>query len=473
MSRNAWKEAQETQRKDKDRCERLFKDNIGVTGVEVIETIRLAGNTEEDRSKDKNIKQECERIIRNLNEEEALMILGDFNGHVGFLGYQNLDRNEEMILDWMNDHGKLWKKINRIRNRQKAHGKVIQLYEEQGSKLNKEKTKEELVKYWKTIYYKHENKIDSVWNEEKRIEYENEIAHQEDITRIDGYNIPDILREHYELVMLLSFMDSYQPGVGSTIGRQTSDQLSHRRPAVSSADELSHRRSPIRSARHQVDIDESHQRVLAKQISTSVREKEHRRRQMDAMRRHEDSLQATFDAVKWQRQQHMDARRPQDDHQQSSFDGRDRPRQQQADTTRPRVDSRQLTSDSKRRSVQQQADSKRSRDDTRQLTIDGERRPIHVSHQSTSTSPLHLDEVIDSDRRSHSDVNPSVQAAAVAALPEDELEEKSDVDEPLEEVSENEEEKHYQHAVDLRKFMLILTEVFPDHFTPVAPRSPP
>ncbi|XP_068203640.1 probable inactive protein kinase DDB_G0270444 [Palaemon carinicauda] len=95
----------EKQRKDKDRCERLFKDNIGVTVVEVMETIRLAGNTEEDKSRDKIIKQECKRIIRNLNKEEALIILGDFNGHVGFLGYQNLDKNREMILDWVNDHG--------------------------------------------------------------------------------------------------------------------------------------------------------------------------------------------------------------------------------------------------------------------------------------------------------------------------------------------------------------------------------
>ncbi|XP_064102661.1 chromosome partition protein Smc-like [Macrobrachium nipponense] len=62
------------------------------------------GNTEEDKNRDKVIKIECENIIKNINDKESLLILGDFNGHIGFLGHQNTDRNGEIILEWMNEH---------------------------------------------------------------------------------------------------------------------------------------------------------------------------------------------------------------------------------------------------------------------------------------------------------------------------------------------------------------------------------
>ncbi|XP_068246713.1 uncharacterized protein [Palaemon carinicauda] len=203
---------------------------------------------------------------------------------------------------------------------------------------------------------------------------------------------------------LSSFMQSYQPAVGSAVGRQMSDQFSHRRPVVSSADVLSHRRSPIRSVQQQ---------------KLTYERDEERRRQVDAMSYRDGSQQLTHDTMKRQRQQQVDARRPRDGHHQSTHDGIEhrrrkqvdarRPRsdtrqltpgterrsiQQQADARRPRGDTRQLTPDTERQSIQQQTDASRPRDDTQQLTIDVERQPIHgVTHQSTLTSPLQLETV--------------------------------------------------------------------------------
>ena len=32
-----------------------------------------------------------------------MIVLGDINDHIGFIGQQKIDRNEEMVIDWMND----------------------------------------------------------------------------------------------------------------------------------------------------------------------------------------------------------------------------------------------------------------------------------------------------------------------------------------------------------------------------------
>lgn len=53
-----------------------------------------------DRVRNHSMKTEIERIIE-ANNEEPLLIIGDFNGHVGFNGPQKIDENGKMILEWM------------------------------------------------------------------------------------------------------------------------------------------------------------------------------------------------------------------------------------------------------------------------------------------------------------------------------------------------------------------------------------
>ena len=53
-----------------------------------------------DKERNKGLRKEIEEII-GKNSEENLMIVGDFNGHVGFKGKQTVDVNGNMILDWL------------------------------------------------------------------------------------------------------------------------------------------------------------------------------------------------------------------------------------------------------------------------------------------------------------------------------------------------------------------------------------
>lgn len=63
-----------------------------------------SGNTEEDKQRDKHIRTECERLIQKNLDNKGLIVLGDFNGHVGFIGSQKVDRNGEMVIEWMSDY---------------------------------------------------------------------------------------------------------------------------------------------------------------------------------------------------------------------------------------------------------------------------------------------------------------------------------------------------------------------------------
>ena len=52
-----------------------------------------------DKERNKRIKEEIESIIDD--EEEAVILTGDFNGHTGLQGTQRVDENGRVILEWM------------------------------------------------------------------------------------------------------------------------------------------------------------------------------------------------------------------------------------------------------------------------------------------------------------------------------------------------------------------------------------
>ncbi|CAL4106290.1 unnamed protein product, partial [Meganyctiphanes norvegica] len=62
-----------------------------------------ARTTPEGKRRNLEIKKEIERILKSV-EEEALVVLGDFNAHIGLLGAQTIDRNGRMILKWLNEY---------------------------------------------------------------------------------------------------------------------------------------------------------------------------------------------------------------------------------------------------------------------------------------------------------------------------------------------------------------------------------
>ena len=59
----------------------------------------------EDKECNKKMKSEIEKMIEARNEnEEPLIVMGDFNGHIGLIGMQKENDNGKMVLEWMNDY---------------------------------------------------------------------------------------------------------------------------------------------------------------------------------------------------------------------------------------------------------------------------------------------------------------------------------------------------------------------------------
>lgn len=81
----------------------LVKGNINNKNIVIMLVYFTAGNKRDDNDRNKVIREKCEKIIREA-KDSAFMVLGDFNGHIGFLGYQKIDKKGEMIIEWMNDH---------------------------------------------------------------------------------------------------------------------------------------------------------------------------------------------------------------------------------------------------------------------------------------------------------------------------------------------------------------------------------
>ena len=53
-----------------------------------------------DQDRNEQIRKETREIMGN-HEEESILMLGDFNGHLGFIGEQNIDRNGRYVLEIM------------------------------------------------------------------------------------------------------------------------------------------------------------------------------------------------------------------------------------------------------------------------------------------------------------------------------------------------------------------------------------
>ena len=62
--------------------------------------MNCAGDRE---GKERNIKIRAglERKLESIDEQEALIIMGDFNCHLGFLGYQEENENGRMIMKFI------------------------------------------------------------------------------------------------------------------------------------------------------------------------------------------------------------------------------------------------------------------------------------------------------------------------------------------------------------------------------------
>ena len=92
----------------------------------------------------------------------------------------------------------VWKYIDKLRDKRKEEGH-IELYNEQGKKLNRSEGDKELTEFWKQIYQKHENHAHEIWNDASKMKYKNEYL-KEDKRRIvtEEIEFDPVLREHID-----------------------------------------------------------------------------------------------------------------------------------------------------------------------------------------------------------------------------------------------------------------------------------
>ena len=83
-----------------------------------------------DKERNSSMKEEIEKILEN-NIDEALMIIGDINGHVGFKGGQKLDDNGRMILNWLERY-----KLTMLNDDVKCQGEFTWSRDEQKSVID-------------------------------------------------------------------------------------------------------------------------------------------------------------------------------------------------------------------------------------------------------------------------------------------------------------------------------------------------
>ncbi|XP_068205230.1 uncharacterized protein PF3D7_1120000-like [Palaemon carinicauda] len=79
------------------------KGNILKKKVRLIVVYMDCGGDREGKERNIEIRAELEKKIEEVEEDQALIIMGDFNGHLGFLGYQEENENGKKILEIINN----------------------------------------------------------------------------------------------------------------------------------------------------------------------------------------------------------------------------------------------------------------------------------------------------------------------------------------------------------------------------------
>ena len=189
----------------KDKLERVYKRKMLKDGEIPIQeqpwvTDRIRNGIKERRKLNRKKRDARNEDERKRLEEEYLMKKRE----VQILVKEEITNYEQKeTREIRKNRNKVWENIDRLTNKNTVKKGAIYLHSEQGLKLNKEEAKLELVNFWTGIYGKHDNDIHMVWNTEKRQEYVSELQQIDDNIRTDVFNIPEVLREHYDQVMYI------------------------------------------------------------------------------------------------------------------------------------------------------------------------------------------------------------------------------------------------------------------------------
>ena len=91
---------------------------------------------------------------------------------------------------------KMWKNINKLRGKNSDCEKV-DLFDEDGTKIDENKIGTTISNYWINIYQKHINNIEQIWNDEKIVNYEISLQNLENISIECGNRVPDRYRDQF------------------------------------------------------------------------------------------------------------------------------------------------------------------------------------------------------------------------------------------------------------------------------------
>ena len=70
---------------------------IGRVKTKIIIVYMSTGNTSESNERNRRIREELEEILNDDKDEEGVILMGDFNGHIAEIGKQNEDRNGKVV----------------------------------------------------------------------------------------------------------------------------------------------------------------------------------------------------------------------------------------------------------------------------------------------------------------------------------------------------------------------------------------
>ena len=71
------------------------------TRISILLVYFATGRKKVDSDRNRKIRLEVEEKLGSVSEDSCVILLGDFNGHIGFLGDQEIDVNGRMILEWL------------------------------------------------------------------------------------------------------------------------------------------------------------------------------------------------------------------------------------------------------------------------------------------------------------------------------------------------------------------------------------
>lgn len=123
-----------------------------------------------------------------------------------------------------NKNKKLWQHVEKLRDGSKKMRKAVSIYDEEGNELEKETISEKLKACWQNIYQRHQNEIPTIWNQERRNNYDLEMVEKRRSTvnrvqwREHQLMFEANLREHFDMVGTVS--TQCQPMSTQTITRE-------------------------------------------------------------------------------------------------------------------------------------------------------------------------------------------------------------------------------------------------------------